>query len=391
MNFKKTLTMKKFFFTLGLFSAGFMAYGQIGVNNSSPQSTFDITAKVTDGSKAEGLIAPRLTGDQIKLGDARYGANQKGALIYATAAVTAASTKTANITAEGYYSFDGTLWQKITTGDIRNLYNTNDKLTANRIANLDGKTLSFSNTTGTGIVNQFSVGGNVLSADLAKSRIGVGTSAPAGALDITSKTGALIPPRMNSTERNNLVLGSRPSGSVIYNSDVSRLQVNVGTDASPLWSNVDVSSSTLNTIFVRSANAVQIKSPNQNITFSNLLFDNTSGFVSYDTTTNRFLLKAGKTYQLEFSVNWLQGTTALTYARFKWRNVTTNTFIGVAQHLEYATSDFPVGGGGNAFAYISPTADTQVDVVFTNGQNNIEIGDSTNGGSFPSVKITILN
>jgi hypothetical protein len=42
--------------------------------------------------------APRLTGDQIKAGDAIYGADQKGTLIYAISAVAVPSTKTANIT-----------------------------------------------------------------------------------------------------------------------------------------------------------------------------------------------------------------------------------------------------------------------------------------------------
>ncbi|WP_294241681.1 hypothetical protein [Chryseobacterium sp. sg2396] len=65
----------------------------------------NITAKTTDGSKPEGLIPPRLTGNQIKSADSQYGTAQKGTIVYATSPVTAASTKTANITAEGYYFF----------------------------------------------------------------------------------------------------------------------------------------------------------------------------------------------------------------------------------------------------------------------------------------------
>ncbi|MDR6131281.1 hypothetical protein [Chryseobacterium sp. SORGH_AS_1175] len=40
-----------------------------------------MTTKTTDGSKPEGMIAPRLTGDQIKSADASYGTDQKGKLI----------------------------------------------------------------------------------------------------------------------------------------------------------------------------------------------------------------------------------------------------------------------------------------------------------------------
>ncbi|MEG0926714.1 tail fiber domain-containing protein [Chryseobacterium sp.] len=89
-----------------------MAYSQMGINTQTPQATLDVTAKTTDGTKPEGLMPPRLTGDQIKAGDAQYNAAQKGTLVYATSAVGTSSTKTANITAAGYYSFNGTLWEK---------------------------------------------------------------------------------------------------------------------------------------------------------------------------------------------------------------------------------------------------------------------------------------
>ncbi|MDQ1162918.1 hypothetical protein QE422_003286 [Chryseobacterium sp. SORGH_AS 447] len=94
-----------------LFSA--VMYSQVGINNQSPKATLDITAKTTDGSKPEGIIAPRLTGDQIKAADGQYGSDQKGTIVYATSPVNSASTKTANINVEGYYYFDGSLWQKV--------------------------------------------------------------------------------------------------------------------------------------------------------------------------------------------------------------------------------------------------------------------------------------
>lgn len=94
-----------------LFSAAI--YSQVGINNQGPKATLDVTAKSTDGSKPEGILVPRLTGDQIKAGNAQYGSDQKGTILYATAAVTLSDSKTANITAEGYYYFDGSLWQKM--------------------------------------------------------------------------------------------------------------------------------------------------------------------------------------------------------------------------------------------------------------------------------------
>lgn len=92
-----------------------IVYSQVGINTKNPQASLDITAKTTDGSMPEGLIAPRLTGNQIQAGDAHYGTAQKGAIIYVTAAATAPSAKTTNITAEGYYYFDGKEWQKFSS------------------------------------------------------------------------------------------------------------------------------------------------------------------------------------------------------------------------------------------------------------------------------------
>ena len=102
-----------YFFTLVLlFLTGQFVNAQVTIgSNDDPKATLDVVASATDGSTAEGIIPPRLTGDQIKGKDARYDAPQKGAIVYATAAASPTTTKTANITKEGYYYFDGSVWQ----------------------------------------------------------------------------------------------------------------------------------------------------------------------------------------------------------------------------------------------------------------------------------------
>ncbi|WP_123906845.1 MULTISPECIES: beta strand repeat-containing protein [unclassified Chryseobacterium] len=90
--------------------------GKVGINTSSPNATLDITASPNDNNTADGLLAPRLTGNELKAKDSLYGTDQTGTLVYATAAVTTSSPKTANITAAGYYYFDGSVWQKVNTG-----------------------------------------------------------------------------------------------------------------------------------------------------------------------------------------------------------------------------------------------------------------------------------
>jgi hypothetical protein len=122
--------MKKIFIiTTSVIST--LAFSQIGVNTPTPAATFDVFAKKTDGTTSEGIIAPRLSGDQIKSADARYTAPQTGTFVYATNAVNGATAKTVKITAPGYYYFDGRIWQKMGpessfTGDIKHSARTAD-------------------------------------------------------------------------------------------------------------------------------------------------------------------------------------------------------------------------------------------------------------------------
>ncbi|WP_267405282.1 MULTISPECIES: hypothetical protein [unclassified Chryseobacterium] len=97
------------------------AYAQIGINTANPLASLDVVAKKTDGSTAEGILPPRLTGDQIKMGDDRYTSVQAGVIVFATAPVSTSSAKTANITTAGLYYFDGTEWQKMISGDPKKL------------------------------------------------------------------------------------------------------------------------------------------------------------------------------------------------------------------------------------------------------------------------------
>jgi hypothetical protein len=88
----------------------------VGINNESPKATLDVTANITAAGSPEGIIAPRLTGDQMRAKDADYASAQTGAIVYATSVPSAPSTKTANVTAAGYYYFNGTVWRSIGGG-----------------------------------------------------------------------------------------------------------------------------------------------------------------------------------------------------------------------------------------------------------------------------------
>lgn len=98
-----------------LWAAAFSGYcsiigAQVGINTQTPRATLDITAKNTNGSTPEGVIAPRLTGTQLANADAQYTSALAGVIVYVTAAPATATTKTAKVTAPGYYYFDGSVW-----------------------------------------------------------------------------------------------------------------------------------------------------------------------------------------------------------------------------------------------------------------------------------------
>ncbi|NML58652.1 hypothetical protein [Chryseobacterium cheonjiense] len=206
----------KYIITMAVLLISLDIKAQVGINNNFPKATLDITAKTTDGSKPEGLIAPRLTGDQLQAGDAQYGNAQKGAIVYATAAATSPSTKTANIISEGYYFFDGTAWQKIidgaSAGDTTNDAWIND--TATSIVKLGTKSDGTARTAGTDFVARDN------------GSVGIGTSIPdaSAALEVNASNKGMLIPRVALTGSIDVVTIPSPvTGLMVYNTGAGAL------------------------------------------------------------------------------------------------------------------------------------------------------------------------
>ncbi|WP_442845322.1 hypothetical protein [Leeuwenhoekiella sp. H156] len=232
----------------------------------------------------------------------------------------------------------------------------------------------------------------LLGISFLQAQVGIGTTAPRGALEVQSKTGGLLIPRMTSNERDNLTIAMRPTGTLLFNTDVTAIQMNSGTDVNPIWSNLAVTSSTINTSHLRIASASQtIPNISTPLAFQQLSFNNTQGFVTINGANSTFTLLANKTYKLEFDAKWVASGSG-TFVRFRWYNTTTNSWLGTNQHIEYATSPYGIGGGGTAIAIISPTVNTNVQVrVYAPNNTNITVGDAANGTAYPTVTISILN
>lgn len=103
---------KKLFLTTGILFFSISGYGQVGINNTNPRATLDITSSPGSTAKPDGVIPPRLKGSEVKAKDGAYGADQTGALIYVTEGLASGTTspKTHNIVESGYYYFNGTEW-----------------------------------------------------------------------------------------------------------------------------------------------------------------------------------------------------------------------------------------------------------------------------------------
>ncbi|WP_265426661.1 beta strand repeat-containing protein [Chryseobacterium sp. YIM B08800] len=110
--------MKKIIITIGVLVSG-AAYSQVGIDTETPKATLDVKGKPSDVTKADGIIAPRLKGSELKSKDALYTADQKASLVYVTEALASADTtaKTINVTSVGYFYFDGSVWQKLNAGN----------------------------------------------------------------------------------------------------------------------------------------------------------------------------------------------------------------------------------------------------------------------------------
>ncbi|MGC4041393.1 MAG: hypothetical protein QM710_11575 [Flavobacterium sp.] len=124
--------------------ANIFAFSQVGVQTTSPKATLDVVGKPTDVAEKDGIIAPRLTGAQLRA--KTYGSDQIGALVYVTAADTSPAGQTIDVTQIGYYYFNGTKW--VITGSNVNIYNSNGSLTGYRVVDLNGHTLTFKGSEG---------------------------------------------------------------------------------------------------------------------------------------------------------------------------------------------------------------------------------------------------
>ncbi|RMZ58381.1 hypothetical protein D1632_12210 [Chryseobacterium nematophagum] len=168
------------FMLLGAFS-----FGQVGINNSSPKVTFDITAKNSDGSTPEGFLPPRLTGNALfaAIASGAYGPAQNGTIVFVTESSDVSNQvgQTVRVDLPGFYFFDSISneWRKM--GNDSDFYSADGTFSSTRHFGMSNYNLGFT-------------GG----------RVGMGTfnPDPSAILNLVSTDDGFLTPRMLEAEMN---------------------------------------------------------------------------------------------------------------------------------------------------------------------------------------------
>ena len=175
---------------LGVATTAFAQQGSVGINTTDPAAPFDVVATTTDATVVDGVIAPRLTGNELKAKDAVYLGPQTGALVYATAAASPTTAKTINVTSAGYYYFDGAIWQKVANPTLATGDTTDDEW----INNTASTRIELGKTSAKAAR---AAGAEFVALD--NGNVGIGLTGPGTKLEITS-TGTNNPLKLNNLQ-----------------------------------------------------------------------------------------------------------------------------------------------------------------------------------------------
>lgn len=274
--------MKNKLFTLAFLSLGLSVYAQVGIGTSDPKTTLDVVGSPLDTNKLDGVIAPRLTGVQLKAKN--YTAAQTGAIVYVTVAESGPTGQTVDVITPGYYFFNGTKWGNLnenwrTVGNSGTTAATaalgSDISTGNYLGTSDGQNLILATqknvkaildingtlqggnaNTATGSFASFTWGSNNVLANSTSSNVALGKdntvsaqgNYPTVAIGLSNKAnnGAKVIGNSNTaTGANNLVLGNSNTvtgitGLTVGNNNINGGGIVIGTGNNASTNNIAI-------------------------------------------------------------------------------------------------------------------------------------------------------
>lgn len=180
---------RKLLLTIGLILS-LTTYGQIGINSKDPQVTFDISSSATNTQKPDGLLIPRITGNQLTTNNNAYTDAHNSTLVYVTSPVSAPEGKTIDVTSSGFYFFDGPTnkWIKVNVNAANGITNNQGTLELGGKISKPTKITGITSSNNLGFdvtgVNAININQNLLSIDGQNKRVGIGTASPQASLDV---------------------------------------------------------------------------------------------------------------------------------------------------------------------------------------------------------------
>lgn len=128
--------MKRISILLSFILASF-TNAQVGIGSYEPKATLDVVGQPDQESIVDGILIPRLTGDQLRAKNAIYTNLQNSTLVYVTEADSNPTGKTIEITSPGYYYYHQPdanstgIWLKIFQDNHWKIQNTSNSATSN--------------------------------------------------------------------------------------------------------------------------------------------------------------------------------------------------------------------------------------------------------------------
>ncbi|UYW01648.1 hypothetical protein K5I29_01605 [Flavobacterium agricola] len=175
-------------------------YAQVGINTTTPNATFEVAFDATNSKVAPGIMAPKLTINELIAKTNMYGNAQKGTILYVSDVHDSAGNlenSVSGIETDGYYYFNGISWELfVSTQNIE----IPEEPWKNAISGEDATSF-----------NENIVHGG---------QIGIGFRAEvnqSAQLEITSEDKGILLPRMTTKQRDEIT--NVPNSLLIFNTD----------------------------------------------------------------------------------------------------------------------------------------------------------------------------